>query len=194
MANIITLMRVLLVPVIIWFLIADLMMPAFLLFLVAGLSDAVDGAIARAFNQQSELGTILDPVADKLMLVSVFIVLSYLGHLPIWLAILVFSRDFLIIVGIIICFLLGKPVTIRPLWISKANTTAQIVLACVVLGLLAFELDMPVIQIGLEWITGALTAASAIAYMVQGARHLASEAAPMTAETRIETGKAEADG
>lgn len=183
-------MRVLLVPVIIWFLIAGLMMPAFLLFLVAGLSDAVDGAIARAFNQQSELGTILDPVADKLMLVSVFIVLSYLGHLPVWLAILVFSRDFLIIVGIIICFLLGKPVTIRPIWISKANTTAQIVLVCVVLGLLAFELNMPTIRIALEWITGALTAASAIAYIVQGARHLASEAAPMTAETK----KAEADG
>ncbi len=176
-------MRVLLVPAIIWFLIAGLMMPAFLLFLVAGISDAVDGAIARAFNQQSELGTILDPVADKLMLVSVFVVLSYLGHLPIWLAILVFSRDVLIVAGIIICFLLGKPVPINPIWISKANTTVQIVLACVVLGFLAFNITMPTVQFALEWLTGGLTAASAVAYMVQGARHLASEAAPMTSDT-----------
>ena len=155
------------------------MLSAFLLFVVAGLSDAVDGAIARTFNQQSELGTLLDPIADKLMLVSIFLVLGYLGHIPIWLTILVFSRDLLIVTGIMIYSLLGKPVTIDPIWISKANTTFQIILAGFVLGLLAFELHMPGLKMILEWTTGALTAASAIAYIVLGIRHLALEAAPM---------------
>ena len=174
-ANIITILRVVLVPIIIWAMLSGAMLPAFILFLVAGLSDAVDGAVARYFDQQSELGTILDPVADKTLLVSVFIVLSILGFLPLWLVILVVSRDVIIISGILIAFLMGRPVDINPLWISKANTLAQIMLASLVLGLLAFELALPTTQLFLEWITGMLTGLSAAAYVIQGARHLASE-------------------
>lgn len=180
-ANFITLIRLILVPMIVWAMISGAMLSAFLLFLVAGISDAVDGFIARQFNQQSELGTILDPLADKLMLVSVFIVLGYLGYLPVWLTILVVSRDVLIVFGIIICFMLDRPVDIAPIWISKFNTVAQIVLACLVLGLLAFDLEMDFVKLALIWITGLSTAASAIAYTVQGVRHLSSEAAPTSA-------------
>ena len=140
----------------------------FLLFLLAGLSDAVDGAVARYFDQQSEFGTILDPIADKMMLVSVFIVLSYLDLIPLWLVILVVSRDLLIIMGVLLAFVLDKKVTIRPLWVSKANTVAQIVLALWVLGLLAFDLEFFGFKTFLEWLAGALTALSTLAYIWQG--------------------------
>ncbi len=175
-ANFITLFRIILVPVIIWSLLTGATASAFALFLVAGLSDAVDGAVARTFNQQSELGTVLDPIADKVMLVSVFIMLAYLEQIPLWLAILVVSRDLLIVAGFIVAFLLGRPADVKPLWVSKANTAAQILLALYVLARLAFELDGMQLQTYLEWGTGVLTGLSAIAYMVQGMRHLAVEA------------------
>jgi len=185
-ANIITLMRLVAVPVIVWALLAGEMMPAFILFVLAGLSDAVDGAIARTFNQQSELGTVLDPLADKIMLVSVFIVLSYLGQVPLWLTILVVSRDLLIVVGVVICFLLDKPITINPLWISKANTTVQIVLICFVLAILALNIEAGSVRTGLELLTAALTAGSALAYTIAGIKHLSTKAqsSPPTASTK----------
>lgn len=148
---------------------------AFGLFVVAGLSDAVDGAIARMFNQQSELGTILDPIADKTMLVSVYLVLGVMGHIPLWLTILVFSRDLLIVAGIILCFVIGRPVKIKPLWVSKANTAAQITLASLVLGILAFQLDLALLKYSLELTTGVLTGLSALAYTFQGIVHLGSD-------------------
>jgi cardiolipin synthase len=160
--------RVLLVPLIVWALLSNQPVLAFYVFVVAGLSDAVDGTVARALNQQSEFGTILDPIADKLMLVSVFIVLAYLGHIPLWLAILVVSRDLIIVLGVMLAFLLEKEFTIRPLWVSKVNTAVQIVLAALVLGILGFEYPLPMLQTSLEYITGVLTAASAVAYIVQG--------------------------
>lgn len=173
--NAITLMRVVLVPVIVWALLNNQIVLAFALFLIAGISDAVDGILARWLDQHSELGTILDPVADKVMLVAVFVVLGTLGHLPSWLVILVVSRDVLIVAGIIIAFLIRRPLTIKPLWISKANTVLQIVLAVLVIGLLALEIRLPMIKGGLEIATGVLTAASALAYMVQGLKHMAGD-------------------
>ena len=172
-ANIITLLRIVLVPVIIWALLSGATTLAFLVFVLAGLSDAVDGAVARMMDQQTEFGTALDPIADKLMLVSVFVLLAWLDEIPLWLAILVLSRDVLIITGFMLAFVLGKAVEIRPLFVSKANTFAQIVLAALVMGFLAFDIDMPFLKLALVYVTGVLTAASAIAYMVQGMRFLA---------------------
>ncbi len=174
-ANLITLLRLVLVPVIIWALLVDQQLMAFILFLFAGLSDAVDGAVARYFDQQSEFGTILDPIADKVMLVSVFIVLAYLGHLPLWLTILVVSRDLLIVFGVMLAFVLSKPVTIKPLWVSKTNTAMQIILALWVLCCLAFSRNYPTIDISLVLITGLLTASSAVAYILQGLALFASD-------------------
>lgn len=169
-ANLITVMRVVLVPVIVWAMLSNQMQFAFFVFLLAGVSDAVDGAVARTFNQQTEFGTILDPIADKIMLVSVFVVLTYLGHLPLWLTILVVSRDLLIINGVMLAFVLSIKIKIAPLWVSKANTLAQIVLAGLVLCVLAFDFAWPRTLITMEWITGILTALSAMAYIVQGLR------------------------
>ncbi|MEM8749743.1 MAG: CDP-alcohol phosphatidyltransferase family protein [Pseudomonadota bacterium] len=166
--NILTMGRVILVPVIVWALLAGKPMTAFALFCAAGLSDAVDGILARLLNQHSELGAWLDPIADKAMLVSVFVVLGILGFLPLWLTILVVFRDLLIVVGVMLTFALGYQIEMKPLAVSKANTAAQIALAGFVLGILAFELEMPMTQQALEILTGILTVASAIAYITQG--------------------------
>jgi cardiolipin synthase len=170
--NFITLLRFLLVPAIVYALLVGAMDWALAGFLIAGISDGVDGFIARQFNQRSELGTYLDPVADKLLLVSVFVVLGLMGELPLWLVIAAVSRDLLIIGGVIISSLLGNPVEMKPLMVSKANTAAQIVLAAVVLFELALSDTFGDVRMWLVVASGGLTAASAAAYLVAWLRHM----------------------
>ena len=111
---------------------------AFYLCMAAGLSDAVDGFIAKRYNKTSTLGAYLDPLADKALLISVFVTLGFLGHLPTWLVVLVVSRDILIIGAVILSYLISHPLSLETLLISKANTAFQILLAIVVMGTLAF--------------------------------------------------------
>src|SRR5580704_19197544 len=114
------------------------MMVAFLLFLAAGVSDGVDGFIAKRFNMTTEIGAYLDPLADKVLIVSIYIALGITEAIPRWLVILVVSRDILIVGGIMLAALLGKPMQVKPVLVSKLNTVAQIVYACLVLAALAF--------------------------------------------------------
>ena len=174
--NIITILRFLLVPAIIWALLSGEMAWAFALFLIAGISDGVDGFIARHFNQQSRLGAYLDPVADKLLLVCVFVVLGLMGELPLWLVVLAVSRDALIIVAVMLSTVMGHPVTVKPLFVSKANTAVQIILAAVALADLAFVLDLATVRSVLVVVSGLLTVASAAAYLVAWLSHMAGYA------------------
>lgn len=174
--NIITIMRFLLVPAIIWALLSGEMAWAFALFLIAGISDGVDGFIARHFNQQSRLGAYLDPVADKLLLVCVFVVLGLMGELPLWLVVLAVSRDALIIVAVMLSTVMGHPVTVKPLFVSKANTAVQIILAAVALADLAFVLDLATVRGVIVVVSGLLTVASAAAYLVAWLSHMAGYA------------------
>ena len=137
-ANMITVLRFVLVPVVVYCLLTEQWRLAFAGFLVAGISDGVDGFVARHFNQRTKLGGYLDPMADKLLLVSVFVVLGFLGELPLWLVILAVSRDALIVCAVLLSTVMSNPVEMKPLFISKANTAVQIVLAAVVLAELAF--------------------------------------------------------
>ena len=139
--NLITLGRILLVPVVVWAIASGAMRIAFLLFLAAGVSDAVDGFLAKRFDMATELGAYLDPLADKALIVSIYVTLGINEAIPRWLVILVVSRDILIVGGMMLSWLVGKPLTIRPLLVSKLNTVAQIVFACVVLGSLGFAFD-----------------------------------------------------
>src|SRR4030095_11156283 len=102
---------------------------AFVLFLLAGLSDAADGYIAKRYGWRSELGAYLDPIADKALLVSIYVTLGFAGHLPAWLVSAVVSRDILIIGAFLLSWVLSRPVPIQPLLISKVNTLFQILLA-----------------------------------------------------------------
>src|SRR5436190_13095331 len=145
------------VPVIFWLLLSGENKIAFFVFLVAGISDAVDGYLAKRFNWRTELGAYLDPLADKLLIVSIFIALGVRNELPLWLVIMVVSRDILIVVAVMLSWLLDQPVVIKPLAVSKANTVAQIVLAATVLADDGFSLGLQTVRLALVWITGALT-------------------------------------
>jgi cardiolipin synthase (CMP-forming) len=170
--NLITILRFLLVPGVVFALLTDKMGWALAGFLVAGISDGIDGFIARQFNQRTELGAYLDPMADKVLLASVFVVLGYMGELPLWLVIAAVSRDALIICAVLLSTVMGNPVAMKPLFVSKANTAVQIVLAAVVLAELAFALQVGPSREALIVVSGLLTGASAAAYLVGWLRHM----------------------
>lgn len=170
--NLITIMRFVLVPGVVLAMLQARWDWAFAGFVVAGLSDGVDGFIARHFNQRSRLGAYLDPMADKLLLVSVFVVLGFIGELPLWLVIAVVSRDALIICAVLLSTVMGHPVEMKPLLVSKANTAIQIVLAAEVLAELTFSFDLDPLRPVLILLTVLLTVASAAAYLVGWLRHM----------------------
>src|SRR4029077_9393945 len=141
--NLITLGRILLVPVVVWAIASGAMWIAFVLFLAAGVSDAVDGYLAKRFQMTTELGAYLDPLADKALIVSIYLTLGIKGLIPGWLVILVVSRDIMIVGAVMLSWLVGIPIKVKPLLISKLNTVAQIVFACVVLGTVGFSYPLP---------------------------------------------------
>ncbi len=173
LANLITLARLISVPVIVWAILAGEMGLAFAIFVMAGVSDAVDGFIAKHFNSRSVFGSYLDPLADKALLTSVYVALGHAGYLPIWLVILVVFRDVLIIGGVLLLFTLGnRSFRVEPLLISKANTVVQIVLAAVVLGGEALGMTDVLFVAVLVWIVAATTVASGASYIVQWNRRV----------------------
>lgn len=172
--NIITLLRIFLVPAVVWAIASGEPLFAFWLFLAAGISDALDGFIAKRFHMQTELGSYLDPVADKALLVSIYVTLAVVGLIPRWVAIAVVSRDFMIIGAVVLSLVMAKPVTISPLLISKVNTAAQISFAAIVLATAGFGVTVPgLYDLGLV-LVGLLTGLSAAAYLAAWTRHMAS--------------------
>lgn len=155
-----------------WLLITGQTQAAFFAFIIAGVSDGVDGYLAKTFGWTTELGAYLDPLADKLLIVSIFLALGVGGKLPLWLVVAVVSRDILIVMAVILSWLLGNPVRIRPLIVSKANTLAQIVLAATVLADEGFGLGLKDVRFVLVWVTGLLTIASLAAYLRSWLLHM----------------------
>jgi len=171
--NFITIARFIMVPFVVLAMINGEMLVAFALFLLAGVSDGLDGFIARHFDQKSELGAWLDPVADKFLLVSVFVMLGWLDVLPSWLVIFAVSRDALIVGAVVLSSLLENPVEMRPLLVSKANTMFQIILLVLVLADLAGLARLDGIIGWMIYAVAGLTIASASAYLVTWLRHMA---------------------
>ena len=141
--NLITLMRIALVPVLILLLKEKAYAAGLLVFVVAGVSDALDGYLAKRLQVQSRLGAILDPVADKLLLVSTYVMLALIGPIPFWLVLAVVSRDLLIVGGYVLYTSHAGPVKMRPSILSKLNTFTQIALATMVLTQLAIGVSWP---------------------------------------------------
>ena len=175
--NLISLARLLSVPLLVWAILAAKMELAFWLFVAAGISDAVDGFIAKHFGATSVLGKYLDPLADKALLVGVYVTLGNTGYLPTWLVILVVFREVIIIGGAILILMLTDEAKIETLRISKINTAAQILLAAVVLAIAAMELkegDLPLMQIyiasGLTYLVAVTTFLSGAGYIVKWGR------------------------
>lgn len=172
--NIITLGRILLVPIVVWAIASNQMEIAFAVFVIAGISDAVDGFLAKRFNMTSELGAMLDPLADKALLVSIYVSLGIWGAIPRWIVILVVSRDIMIVAAVIVSWLFGKPIPMKPLMVSKLNTVAQVGLAALVLASLAFGFD----PVPYDWILmGFVTVFSLVSvslYLVEWGRHMST--------------------
>jgi cardiolipin synthase len=161
-----------LVPVVIWAITAGEMRVAFVLFLAAGITDAVDGFLAKRFSMQTELGAYLDPLADKTMLVSIYVALGIAEALPRWLVILVVSRDIMIVGAVILAWLVDRPIALKPLLVSKLNTVAQIGLACVLLAALGFQLNADLAIAALIALVAALTLISIVFYLIEWIRHM----------------------
>jgi cardiolipin synthase (CMP-forming) len=172
--NLITLGRIILVPIVVWAIISGEMLLAFSLFLVAGISDAVDGFLAKRFHMESELGAYLDPLADKALIVSIYVALGIARALPISLVILVVSRDIMIISGFMLSWLVEKPMEVRPHPVSKLNTVVQILLATLVLAEKGFGFDTAVMDTVGIVLVAILTLLSIAFYLAEWFRHMNS--------------------
>jgi len=172
--NIISLTRVLAVPVMIFLVLRANYEAAFWLFLAAGASDAVDGYLAKRMNQISALGATLDPLADKALLVSVYVTLGVQDRIDLLLIILVVFRDVMIIVGVLLLFVFRADRRMRPHLISKINTGAQLLFAAVVLGELAFKVGAEPITLLLGYGVAATTVLSGAWYLFVWNRQIKS--------------------
>jgi cardiolipin synthase (CMP-forming) len=166
--NAITIARLLAAPLVFWLIVERHMTLAFWLFIAAGLSDGVDGAIARAFSVRSRFGAWLDPIADKALLVGAFVALGLTGLLPLWLVALAVVRDLVIMGGVATLTLLREKLTMQPLVISKLNTLCQIVLASLVLAVQGLGAGMDMWIGPAILVTGLINLASLIAYLLRG--------------------------
>ncbi len=175
--NLITLGRILLVPVVVWAIASGLLWLAFLLFLAAGVSDAVDGFLAKRFHMTTVLGAYLDPLADKALIVSIYVTLGIADLIPRWLVILVVSRDIMIVGAVMLSWLIGSPIKVKPLLVSKLNTVAQIAFACAVLASLGYGFHVPLLNMLLMGLVAALTLLSVAAYVAEWVRHMNSATA-----------------
>jgi cardiolipin synthase len=138
--NLITISRIALAPVLILLLREEQYAASLAVFVVAGVSDGLDGFIAKRFHFESRLGAILDPLADKILLLSSYVMLTLLHHVPFWLMLTVAFRDLLIVGGYLVYTSMVGPVRMKPSGLSKFNTFLQIALVIVILGQQAFRL------------------------------------------------------
>ncbi|EIJ36200.1 CDP-alcohol phosphatidyltransferase [Thiothrix nivea DSM 5205] len=169
--NIITVIRILSIAPICWLLWQGSYALALALLVVAGLSDALDGFLARRYGWFTRLGAILDPVADKLFVVSVFIVFGLKGSLPWWLVALVIGRDVVIVLGALAYRLVTGTLDMRPLLISKLNTGLQIFLLATTLLSMALHPLPGWFNQGLQWLVAVTTVLSGIAYVLLWSRY-----------------------
>ena len=170
--NLITLMRLMSVPLTIWLIVSERFGIAFWVFVGAGASDALDGFIAKRFDCRTKLGALLDPVADKALLSSVYVALGIAGELPDWLVILVVFRDVMIVGGFVLIQTLAAPRRFDPIYISKINTLMQIALVGYVLAGLGFDFVEPRTTEVLVVMTALTTLLSGLSYLVRWARIL----------------------
>jgi cardiolipin synthase len=164
--NALSLARLGCAPAMVWAIVAAEHVEAFWIFLFAGISDALDGFLAKRFNLYSLLGAYLDPVADKALLITTYVMLAVYGWLPVWLVTLVVFRDLLIVGGALLVRIVTHSLHMQPMMISKVNTVAQIALAAWVLVGLAFGFHEALVSRIAIYAVAATTALSGGAYVV----------------------------
>ena len=169
--NLLSISRLLIMPILVWLIISNQLMIAFWLFFLAGLSDAADGIIAKKFNMITQLGSYLDPLADKTLLVSVFFTLGMQNYVPFWLVLLIICREALIIGGAIVFRTLTRSLTMKPLSISKINTFLQVILAGFILGHNGYEVQLAGLEQVLIIVVSLTTIVSGMSYVVIWTMH-----------------------
>lgn len=168
--NTLSILRILSIPVFVIFLLYDRFFVALLIFIGAGITDGLDGLIARVFNQKTTIGAYLDPIADKLMLITSFIVLAILRIIPGWLTVIVISRDVIILLGVLLLQLTSHKVEIKPIFIGKASTVMQLVTIAWAL-VTQFSMVMKSVFPAIIWVTAGLTALSGLFYIYIGTKY-----------------------
>lgn len=166
LANWLTVLRILLIPVFISLLVYRQRWAALAVFLIAAVTDLLDGYVARQRGSQSRLGAFLDPMADKLLLVSSFVTLTWLRVLPFWIAAVVISRDLILMVGALAIHMAGGRITPRPTPAGKLATFFQVL--TVLVGLLGPFYSLPAIARLPVWLAAGFTIVSGLQYIVQG--------------------------
>jgi cardiolipin synthase len=175
LANLVTLGRLLMVVPLVWLIATDRLEAAFWLFIAAGVSDFVDGFIAKNFNARTDLGAYLDPLADKALLDGMYLALAILGGLPAWLALMVIGRDLLIVVGVVLIQRRNPVFRAVPLAIGKVNTFAQILLAACAIAHAGGWIDLEAQVAALIVLVASTTILSGAGYAVQALRATARE-------------------
>lgn len=175
LANLITVGRLLMVIPLIWLIATERLHAAFWLLLAAGISDALDGYIAKRFNARTELGAYLDPIADKTLLDGIYVALALAGWLPLWLAALVVGRDVLIVLGVVLIQRRDPVFRAKPLLIGKVNTFAQLSLAAGALAHAGGLIDLDMLVAVLIVAVSLTTVLSGAGYAGQAVRALRPE-------------------
>jgi cardiolipin synthase len=171
LANWLTLLRILLIPVFVTLLVYGRPMLAFAVFCLASFTDLLDGYIARHGGRPTRLGAFLDPLADKLLLTSAFVTLTYLKVIPFWITAVVVSRDLILSAGVLVIHVSGGTVQPAPTWLGKLTTVFQMgtVLAAM---LFSFYVVTPAVPRVVAWVTVTLTIGSGLQYLIQGLKQL----------------------
>lgn len=174
--NFLTLIRIFLVPVLVIFLIQGLFLNALIVFIVAGITDALDGFFARILKQRTVLGSYMDPLADKALIISSYVTLSILGMIPAWLTVIVVSRDFIILLGISVLFFMSVSFDVRPAFVSKLTTVLQLltVFSVLVLRYLPGGFYWQLVEVA-YWATALFTVASGLNYVIKGVKFINSD-------------------
>jgi cardiolipin synthase len=167
--NFLTLLRIIAVPVYLILVSDHLYAAALVLFMAAGITDTVDGVLARLMNSKSDLGATMDPLADKLLLVSSFVVLAWLGALPIWLMILALTRDIVILSGYLVIYFVSTPMEVDPTFVGKLNTFFEMfTIGFALLALARPEIPMAHVNLVTWYLTGTTTTISGVHYVYSG--------------------------
>ena len=168
--NFLTLLRIVAIPVFLVLLARHAYAAAFMLFLAAGVTDTVDGALARLTDSRTELGAVLDPMADKMLLVSSFLVLGYAGAIAPWLVVLIVSRDAIVVLGyFLIYFVHQEAMKVDPSRLGKVNTFFELFTVGFALMTLARpELPLVSVNFAFQSVTAVTTAASGLQYVYRG--------------------------
>ncbi len=169
--NSLTILRILLIPLIVGLLVYEHVEYALVTLIIAALTDALDGTIARIANQKTQFGAYLDPLADKLLLMTTFVTFSLLGMVPAWSVILVVSRDAILLTGTLLAHLTDTVIDASPTLLGKATTLFQAIYIISVLALTAQGLD-PVFLFPLLLTMSLLTVLSGLHYILRGVNRL----------------------